>query len=327
MAMLEEMLIPWLEEHSPDIASAVMTVDAAPRLIDTLRDKYSLPLELGVNDVIWDLAGFALQQQNRFFEALLVHWEHYQAAFRSQSAGHSRRHKGTPLVRLSDCFDAIGFPVHAKRYLMLTLCEDAISFKGAVSTDTGIYPRLVWRGIAQSTLNRYAKAVSELSEMVPGEASFPEALLQRLDDDWLTEFPSQNEVSFFRINPMYVRHLLSRLGDETGEALELLAHYLMSCMPGCRARRRLASMSTDYDVVCSMEGIDLDFRSELGRYFVCECKDWSKPANYSVMAKFAHVLNETKSRFGILFSKDGISGSGSTTPNEHRSRYSKAPKR
>jgi hypothetical protein len=114
----------------------------------------------------------------------------------------------------------------------------------------------VWRGIAESTLNQYAEALFQLSERYPGEALFPEALLQRLADDWLTEFPSQNEVSFFRINPMYVRHLLSRLGDEKGETLEFLAHYLMSCMPGCRARRRLASMSTDYDVVCSMEGID-----------------------------------------------------------------------
>jgi hypothetical protein len=59
-----------------------------------------------------------------------------------------------------------------------------------------------------------------------------------------------------------------------------------------------------------MEGIELDFRSELGRYFVCECKDWDKPADYSVMAKFAHVLGDTKSQFGILFSKDGITGTG-----------------
>jgi hypothetical protein len=62
-----------------------------------------------------------------------------------------------------------------------------------------------------------------------------------------------------------------------------------------------------------MEGFDVDFRSELGRYFVCECKDWAKPANFTTMAKFCRVLDSTKSRFGILFSKSGISGAKTST--------------
>jgi hypothetical protein len=62
-----------------------------------------------------------------------------------------------------------------------------------------------------------------------------------------------------------------------------------------------------------MEGFDLDFRSELGRYFVCECKDWEAPADYSTMAKFCRVLDSTKARFGILFTKNGITGTQRTT--------------
>ena len=71
-------------------------------------------------------------------------------------------------------------------------------------------------------------------------------------------------------------------------------------------------MSTDYDIVCSMEGFDVDFRSELGRYFVCECKDWNKPADFTAMAKFCRVLDSVKSKFGIVFSREGISGAGAT---------------
>jgi len=59
-----------------------------------------------------------------------------------------------------------------------------------------------------------------------------------------------------------------------------------------------------------MEGFDVDFRSELGRYFVCECKDWDAPADFTSLAKFCRVLDSVKSRFGILFSKHGISGEG-----------------
>lgn len=84
-------------------------------------------------------------------------------------------------------------------------------------------------------------------------------------------------------------------------------------MPGCRTQRRLRSWSTDYDVVCSVDGHDVDFRSELGRYFVCECKDWSTPVDFSTMAKFCRVLDSTKARFGILFSRNGVSGTNRTT--------------
>ena len=107
-----------------------------------------------------------------------------------------------------------------------------------------------------------------------------------------------------------MERLLSKLGSSDGAALERLAEYIMLCMPGCRTLRRRKSMSTDYDVVCSMEGFDVDFRSEFGRYFVCECKDWSKPADFSAMAKFCRVLDSVKSKFGVLFSRNGVSGAG-----------------
>jgi hypothetical protein len=61
-----------------------------------------------------------------------------------------------------------------------------------------------------------------------------------------------------------------------------------------------------------MEGLEVDFRSEFGRYFVCECKDWKSRADFTTMAKFCRVLDSTKSRFGILFSKNGLSGQGTT---------------
>src|SRR5207245_10589546 len=76
---------------------------------------------------------------------------------------------------------------------------------------------------------------------------------------------------------------------------------------------RKRSTSTDYDVVCGMEGVDLDFRSNLGRYFLCECKDWANPADFSTFAKFCRVLDSAKCRFGILFSREGITGAARST--------------
>ncbi len=260
----------------------------------------------------WEIVGLLHLNTGRVSEALALFWGLYQQMLLAQRKG-QYVHKGLPLVWIAECFARLNSPVHAKRYLMLTLCEDALREKGSVSpNNTGIYFRLVWGGLPDQELRRYAVAFYRTAQEHPEDALFPEALLQRLDQKWITEFPSAHEASAYWVNPVYVSHLLKQLGDGKGHALEVLAEYLMSCMPGCRTMRRKPSWSTDYDIVCSMDGFDLDFRSELGRYFVCECKDWQTPASFTVMAKFCRVLDSTKSRFGVLFSKSGISGAGRT---------------
>jgi|HubBroStandDraft_1064217.scaffolds.fasta_scaffold80053_1 hypothetical protein len=118
------------------------------------------------------------------------------------------------------------------------------------------------------------------------------------------------EALVFTANLRYIRHLISLLPDRSGETLEVLADYLLSCMPGCRTSRRVRGTKNEYDVVCSMEGFEIDFRSEFGRYFVCECKDLKSPADITAMMKFCRVLDSVKARFGILFSTDDVTGQG-----------------
>lgn len=288
--------------------------DSATQFLSELPQRYTSQQVAtpGNSQRAWEVVGLLHFNTGRTHEALAIFWRLYQHMLSAQIDG-QYVHKGLPLVWIAECFARLNYPLHAKRYLMLTLCEDALRERGVVSPDnTGIYFRLVWRGLPDSELRRYAARFYELSQNHPREALFPEALLQRVDQGWVTEFPSAGEASSYWVNPLYVRHQLDQLGDGTGEALEILAEYLVSCMPGCRTMRRRRSGSTDYDIVCSIDGFDLDFRSELGRYFVCECKDWRGPADFTVMAKFCRVLDSTKSRFGILFSKGGISGAGTS---------------
>ena len=220
---------------------------------------------------------------------------------------------------MSDCYSGIGCSLIARRYLMLTLVEDAILWRGTISPDvTGTYFRLVWGGgLSDAELKRYAEAAYAYSQSHEKDAHYPERVLQHLDQRWITEIPSPNEVGVYAANATYLRHLMSGLGDGAGKTMELLADYVLSCMPGCRTTRRKRSGSTDYDVVCSMEGMDVDFRSELGRYFVCECKDLKKNrVDMTMMAKFCRVLDSTKARFGIIFTTQGISGEGKTKDAE-----------
>lgn len=202
--------------------------------------------------------------------------------------------------------------------MMLTLCEDAISHGGTIPSETtGTYFRIVWHlGLTHDQVADYASRVWAVQHEHPSESRFPEWILQELDQDWMTEYPTPREAGIYVANHVFVNYLLSDLGSGSGKELERVAHYLLSCVPGFRARMRTRSSSTDYDVVCAVEGATLDFRSELGRYFLCECKDWDKPADVTAVIKFAAVLRSAKCRFGIIFSKNGTSGQGNTAQAE-----------
>jgi len=68
-------------------------------------------------------------------------------------------------------------------------------------------------GKPDSEFRRYAARFWELAETEPEAAMFPEALLQRVDDDWLTEAPSAAEAFVYSANEPYIRWLLSQLGS------------------------------------------------------------------------------------------------------------------
>jgi hypothetical protein len=247
-------------------------------------------------------------RQRRNYEAL------YQALLRHQEDTGARIHKGMPLVWMRDSHVNLGHPVLAKHFLMLTLVEDAIRERGVLDpNNSGLYFRAVWHhGMSDREVRRYAREVEEFRRDNPEDVRFPERVPQDLDKLWMTDFPSAEESLLYPVNLRYMKHLWAGVGEETGKALELLADYLLSAMPGCRTYRRRRSHSTDCDIVCSLDGVEFDFRAELGRYFVCECKDWGSAADVTAFAKFARVLDSTKSRFGILFSRKGITGADET---------------
>jgi hypothetical protein len=139
----------------------------------------------------------------------------------------------------------------------------------------------------------------------------PEWILQRFDQQWKTEMPSTQEATTYHVTRHYCDYLFGRLGGGDGRDLERLAEYLVGAMPGCRTYLRQRTYSTDHDVIVSVDGPIADFRSDLGRYFVCECKDRKKEkASFSDVAKFCRVLDSVKAKFGIIFSPTGLSGEG-----------------
>jgi hypothetical protein len=261
---------------------------------------------------IWELIGLYYKANQRYIESISIFKGLYEHMLLWQKDNQKWVHKGMPLVWISDIYSEMRMTVLSKRYLMLTLVEDTIRENGKISPElSGVYFRLVWNfGMADFELDKYQQKIYNIYQRDTQKALFPEFIIQNLDNEWMIELPSPNEVTKYIINPFYIDELLKDLSNGNGKSLENVASYLLSCMPGCKTNTRLRQTgnTTDYDVVCSIDGFILDFRSELGRYFVCECKDWDKPANFTSMAKFCRILTSIKSNFGILFSKNGITG-------------------
>lgn len=269
----------------------------------------SIPLRL------WELVGLELLRKNRFYDSLAVFQLLYETIQNAQQILDYRVHKGMPLLWISECFYYLNFSNHTKRYLMLTLIEDSLTFPLKVDPDkTGSYFRLVWiHGFPGSDFERYDDEIKEIGKSHVIKSRFPEFVLQQLDQYWITELPNLNEAFRYYTSKNYANFLFNQIGKSYGKSLETLAFYLLSCIPGFRPSRNLNSRTTEYDIVCAVEGQFADFRSELGRYFVCECKDLSKPANFSVIAKFCRVIDSTKCKFGILFSTKGVTGKNKGT--------------
>jgi hypothetical protein len=312
-ATLDRQVAAVREHGSPELAELLSTRDGYAGLLHALPRAFPIvDMRRDVVQDVWHSCGLFYQLQGRLHEALAVYLQWYEQYLAYQAATTERIHKGGALVRISECHTNLGHPLLARRYLMLTTCEDALLHRGTIPAETtGVYFRMVWHhGMAHSELVRYAETMWELSQDNPEASRFPEWVVQHVDQKWITGYPSADEAGIYRVNVHYVQWLLQRFGQGTGRELEILAEYLLGAIPGCRTYRRKQSHSTDYDVVCALEGVDLDFRSELGRYFVCECKDWARPVDVTAFAKFGSVLDSVKARFGVLFSKEGVSGKG-----------------
>ena len=290
--------------------------DGASKAVAKLREMYlpEIVAYPGPEQRAWECIALFYRNTGRLHQAIQVVSVLYEQMMVHQMQANTRTHKGMPLVWLRDFHLGLGHRVTAKRYAMLTLCEDAIADQGSINVEGGgIYFRLAFdHGMSDSEITRYAVKIFEMSQESPVDSRYPEWLLQGLDNDWMIEYPAFAEAFLYVPNRHYIKYLLDSIGDPSGQVLERLSDYLLSIIPGFRTYRRQRTQSTDYDIVCSVEGLCLDFRAELGRYLICECKDWSRPADFTTIAKFCRVLDSTKCKSGILFSQEGISGANET---------------
>lgn len=114
--------------------------------------------------------------------------------------------------------------------------------------------------------------------------------------------------------------------DEKGKTLESLAQFLFDSVPSLRCKyRNLQTRSSEIDLVIEYNRSkgEMPLFDELGRYCLVECKNWSKPVGVGPVRDFMGKLDKCKVKFGIIFSKNGVTGvdSGADALREIQSRY------
>ena len=300
------------------VISAINKPSGVYEIIEFLNKKITKKDYFPIKDIqtskardIWNDFGYIYRLVGRVRDALLIYQTEYSNTIKAQNTYKKRIHKGAILYFISECFDLMNYHYSSKIYMMLALCEDSISYSGKPDPNqTGSYHKLVWsKRITNSQYYYYADKFWSIFLENEDPGNFPEWLLQNTDYGWVTEIPSAEESIYYVINHDYCKFLIKGLGKSKGKNLELVAQYLLSCIPGFLPRRRALAASTDYDVLCTVQGNYVDFRSDIGKYFIVECKDWNKPIGVSIVYKFYRVLKSVKSNFGILFSTKGNSGS------------------
>lgn len=303
-------------------------VDGVFFLIKTLEEDHT-PAEVALDtntQLIWGQIGLTLRNRKRFSEAIEVYLSLYNMMLRWEISEKQWTHKAMPLVWISECYFELGYRFLAKRYMMLTMIDDAkrdLGQHGKILVNEGSYFRLRYKyNMGHEEIEDYFHKAFEIFNKNSELNIFPEYILQHLSHDWMTEKLTIEEQSIYIVNSHYIDCLQKGLGDKTGEKLEWLASYLMSCLPGCRTYKRVpqAGKATDYDIVGSFDGSITDFRAELGQYFICECKDWAEKVTFTTVAKLARILASTKMQFGILFTRQGITGAGKNQSAERELR-------
>ena len=272
---------------------------------ETLRETTSLAV------FQWDMVGMWFAQQNRLHEAISIHRELYHLMCLAQE-GHGWVHKGLPLVRLRDWHRRLGHPWHEERYLLLTLVEDAIRGQGLIELSTsGIYHRFRWEdGRSHDEFQTLSREIWKEYSLKREFREFPEQILARMSPHAMKTAATALEADIYEINPTLAGKLYQKAAAEDWRALETLAAYELSCVPGFEVSVQKPSQSSVFDGLVHIKGQMVDFRRELGTYLLVECKDWKKPIDSEPIAYLAQNLVFHECKAGILFSWSGITGTG-----------------
>lgn len=221
----------------------------------------------------------------------------------------------------------------AIRWGLLTLADD---FLGGHPGPGNAAKQLlsVVLGLDQESLDNFREVAERNKENINGDWSsvyaFPEDVLMRFSIE-KSEFSGllakDTKLADYHISSTYLQTSIERLDIETsnstekGNLMEDLASYLFLLLPGWIPRRNLLDEFNSYetDIVVRNLSSSRDFLSDLfGRHIYVECKNTKDRVGVKDVGYFLYRMRLTHSKFGVIFSKSGITGN----EDEEKASYS-----
>lgn len=226
---------------------------------------------------------------------------------------------------LTKMYQTLGDAGSAVRWALLTQADDMLGEHG----DEGDAGKQILRTVYGMTELELAEfndiAYSNLDEVSRRDWSIPQAFAEDIVTRFTSSdkvhahlFASTSSISNYPLSKGYLRGLIDSIKAQTqttkakGDALEDLASYLFLLIPGWLPRRNLLQedWAFETDIVVNNLNPGANLTSELlGRNFLAECKNWeTNRVGVSEVGYFLYRMRLTHSKFGVIFTRSGISG-------------------
>ncbi len=195
----------------------------------------------------------------------------------------------------------------------------------------------------QSILGMSDQALADLADVANSNLN---QIRSRCNDDWASRFAFAEDVltkfsfqkpqfstflaatskqSEFALNNAYLDSLLDwadgrTTNKEKGNALEDIASYLFTLIPGLVPRRNLLEQTLAFEtdiVVRNLSPNRTLVADMLGRCFLVECKNWNNRLGVQDVGYFLYRMRLTHATFGVIFAKNGVTGQTKQTEAAH----------
>lgn len=253
-------------------------------------------------------------------EKLLIEW--WNILGQRQYESKSRLYRAETAFLLSNLYEAMRDHAMALRWAMLMQADDILGEhpEGGGAGRQTLTTKYGLSVVAFDELNRIANECLDEVKM-KNDWSKPPAFAEEV----VCRF-AQNKAGYaladttssreFPVSPAYLQSLMdwgqtAQNSNEKGEALEALALYLLLLLPGCIPHKNVLSEQKIFEtdvLIHNLSPTPTVVTEMLGRQFLIECKNRKEKTAVSDIGYFLYRMKLTHTKFGIIFSRQGVTG-------------------
>jgi hypothetical protein len=252
-------------------------------------------------------------------EKLLVEW--WNSLGQLQFSRNKRVYRAECAYLLSDLYNEMNEQGLALRWAMLMQADDLLGEhpQGGGAGRQLLMTRMGLSSFAFDELNRISQLCLSTAQKEGWEkpVGFAEEVLCKFAQSKAGYVIAETfSVKEFPVSQGYFNALYKQANDSNGArskgvSLEDLALYLLMLLPGCVPHKNVLAEQRMFEsdvLIHNLSPASTVITDLFGRHFLIECKNRKEKADSAIIGYFLYRMKLTHTRFGIIFSKSGITG-------------------